>query len=208
MPVVVVVVVVVVAPAKARVLLGAATELLLRGHGTTGCPVDDDDDDDDDADDDDDVQAASVFGFAHIIYCIRQLLQNSVPQPQTDSATRFRRVSYEGVLPVLISVLVNFQRAFAAAPSVLLGRRGTSIYLRIPPPAPSHRCVCAISVYLSAPPPGAVAPSASDYHATVARAVRRSRAGAARGRFRLAGGALGWLVGRLDDWLVLGGCLV
>ena len=80
-------------PAKARVLLGAATELLLRGHGTTGCPVDDDDDDDDDADDDDDVQAASVFGFAHIIYCIRQLLQNSVPQPQTDSATRFRRVS-------------------------------------------------------------------------------------------------------------------
>ena len=58
----------------------------------------------------------------------------------------------EGVPPVLISVLVNFQREFAAAPSVLLGRRGTSIYLRIPPPAPSHRCVCAISVYLSAPP--------------------------------------------------------
>ena len=33
----------------------------------------------------------------------------------------------------MISVLVNFQRAFAAAPSVLLGWCGTSIYLRIPP---------------------------------------------------------------------------
>ena len=57
----------------------------------------------------------------------------------------------EGVPPVLISVLVNFQRAFAVAPSALPGWCGASIYRRIPPRAPSHRCVCAISVCLSAP---------------------------------------------------------
>ena len=60
----------------------------------------------------------------------------------------------------MISVLVNIQKAFAAAPSALLGWRGVSMYLHISPQAPSHRYVCASSVRLSAHPPGAVAPSA------------------------------------------------
>ena len=66
----------------------------------------------------------------------------------------------EGVPPVLISVLVNFQRAFAVAPSALPGWCGASIYRRIPPPgavAPMRLRNFCLSVR---PLPGAVAPSA------------------------------------------------